>query len=121
MQTLQISQKKNVKECSILFKERSVLFSIYTYIYICLYISIYIYIYIYIYLYIFIEKRMERFAFFCKRTKHSRVLLHSLQKEVAFFAFFYVLCKRMLHSLRSFGSHKSPKTQKKNGKERCVL
>ena len=30
------------------------------------------------------------------------ILLHSLQKNVAFFAFFYVLCKRMLHSLRSF-------------------
>ena len=51
--------------------------------------------------------------------KHSRVLLRSLHKNVAFFAFFYVLCKRALHSLcsfpffrkererteRSFGSH----------------
>ena len=46
------------------------------------------------------------------------VLLRSLQKNVAFFAFFYVLKKRM-H--RSFGSHKSPKTRKKNVKEHCVL
>ena len=30
------------------------------------------------------------------------VLFRSLQKNVAFFAFFYVLCKRTLHSLRSF-------------------
>ena len=38
---------------------------------------------------------MERFAFFCKRTKHSHIFLHSLQKKVAFFAFFaffYILC-----------------------------
>ena len=92
-------------------------------IYIYLYISIYISIYIYIY----IEKRTERSAFFCKRMKHSRVLLHSLQKNIAIFALFYVLCKRTLRSLRSFplfrkewkrtecsfGSHKSPKTKKK--------
>ena len=64
---------------------------------------------------------MECSAFFCKRTKCSRVLLRSLQKNVAFFAFFSVLCKRTLHSLRSFGSHKSPKTREKNGKERNVL
>ena len=50
---------------------------------------------------------------------------------MAFFAFFYVLCKRTLRSLRSFtflrkerirthptfGFHKSPKTQKKNAKK----
>jgi len=34
-----------------------------------------------------------------KRTKRSCVLL---QKNDTFFAFFYVLCKRTLHSLRSF-------------------
>ena len=59
-------------------------------------------------------------------------LLRSLQKNVAIF---HVLCKRTLHSLRfftflrkehkrthcSFWSHKSPKTRKKNVKERCVL
>ena len=45
---------------------------------------------------------MQCSAFFCKRMKHSRVLLRSLHKNVAFFAFFYVLCKRVLHSLRSF-------------------
>ena len=61
---------------------------------------------------------MQCSAFFCKRTKHSHILLCSLQKNVAFFC---VLCKRMLRSLRSFGSHKSPKTRKKNGKERCIL
>ena len=48
---------------------------------------------------IFIGKRTQRSAFFCKRTKRSSVLLHSLQKNVAFF---YVLCKRTLRSLRSF-------------------
>ena len=47
--------------------ERFVLFSIY--------ISIYIYIYIYV------KKRTERSAFFCKRKKRARVLLHSLQKK----------------------------------------
>ena len=80
------------------------------------------------YLYIYIEKRT--FCVFCKRTKNSRVLLRSSQKKVAFFAFFYVLCKRLLHSLhsspflrkerkrthRSFGFYKSPKTQKKEWK-----
>ena len=90
---------------------------------------------------------MEHSGFFCKRMKCSRILLRSLQNNVAFFAFFYVLCKRSSHSLRSlcslrsfpffrkewkrtersFGSHKSPKTCKraekngmffkKNGKE----
>ena len=58
---------------------------------------------------------MERSAFFCKRTKRSRVLLRSLQKNVAFFAFFYFFCKRMLRSLRSFLFFR------KNGKERNIL
>ena len=54
------------------------------------------------------------------------VLLRSLQKKVAFFAFIDVLCKRMLRSFRSFtflrkegkrwhcsfGFFKSPKTRK---------
>ena len=66
------------------------------------------------------KKEWNILAFFCKRTKRSHVLLPSLQKSVLFFAFFSVLCKRTLRSLRSFGSHKSPKTQKKNGKERNV-
>ena len=78
---------------------------------------------------------MQYSAFFCKTTKRSSILLCSLQKNETFSAFFYVLCKRMLCSLRSFtslkkewkrtqrsfGSHKSPKTRKKNVKERCVL
>ena len=55
-----------------------------------------LYIYIYLYISIYIEKRKQ---------------------GSAFFAFFYVLCKR---TLRSFGFHKSPKTEKKNGKERNV-
>ena len=74
---------------------------------------------------------MEHSAFFCKRTKRSRVLLRSLQKNVAFFGFFSVLCKSSLRSFpffrkdrkrteHSFGSHKSPKAQKKNGKGRNV-
>ena len=96
---MQFLQKKNVKEHSVLFKECSVLFSIY----------------IYIYLTIYIEKRTEG------------TFSRSFAKERNVLAFFYVLCKRMLRSLcsfllfakenrrslRSFGSHKSPKTRKK--------
>ena len=77
--------------------------------------------YLYTYIYIYIEKRTEHSAFFAKEQK---VLV-----------LFYVLCKRKELSLRSFpffwkerkrtersfGSHKSPKTQKKNEKERNVL
>ena len=73
-------------------------------------------------------------AFFFKRAKRPRVLFCSLQKNVAFFAFFSVLCKRTLCSLyffpffrkerkrmeRSSGSHKLPKTREKNRKERNV-
>ena len=77
-------------------KERDFLFSQYIYIYISIDIYICISIYRYIYLYIYIEHS----AFFCKRTKRSRILLH-------FFAFFYVLCKR---TVCSFGFYKSPKT-----------
>ena len=57
--------------------------------------SIYIYIYI-------LKKERNALAFFCKRTKRSCVLFPSLQKNVAFFAFCSVLCKRTLRSLRSF-------------------
>ena len=85
-------------------KELNVLFQ---YIYLYIYISIYIYIYIYISLYIYIYWKKERnvlhsFAFFWKRTKRSRVLLRSLQKNETFSAFFYILCKKTMHSLRSF-------------------
>ena len=139
-----ISQKKERKRTVhsflIIKKNLTLFFAIYIYIYIYLYISIYFYIsvyiyiqYIYIYLYIYIEKKkakfcvlLHSFAFFCKRMKHSRVLLCSLQKNETFSEFFHVLCKRMLRSLRSFmflrkerkrthrsfGSHKVPKTQK---------
>ena len=58
---------------------------------------------------------LRSFTFFAKERCVLCVLLHSLLKNVAFFAFFYVLKKR-LH--RSFGSHKSPKTLKKYIKER---
>ena len=37
-----------------------------------------------------------------KRTQHSCVLLHSLWKNVSFFAFFYILYQRMFRSLHSF-------------------
>ena len=79
-----------------------------------------------IYLYIYIEKKNEDWACVLLRSFAKErcilcvlcVLLRSLQKNVAFFAFFYALKKRM-H--RSFGFHKSPKTRKKNAKECCVL
>ena len=78
---MQISQKKNIKERSVLFirlkKNLTFLFQ-----------------YIYIYLYIYIEKRMQHSAVFCKRTKHSRVFFTFFAKKILFFAFFYVLCKR---------------------------
>ena len=78
-------KKKNIKECSVLFirlkKSFNVLFSIYIYIYMYLYIFIYIYIYI---------------------LKKERNVLRSFAKERKILAVFYVLCKRMLHSLRSF-------------------
>ena len=106
--------------------ECSVLFSIY------IYIGIYIYIYQYEYIYLL---------------KKEWNVLRSFAKEQNVLAFFCVLCKRTLRSLRfftffakeccvslcsfpifikerkrmelSFGSHKSLKTQKKkNGKER---
>ena len=67
-------------------------------------ISIYLYISIYIFIYILKKERnvLRSFAFFSKRMKRSCVLLHSLQKNETFSAFFYILCKRMLSSLRSF-------------------
>ena len=119
-------EKKNGKERSVLFirlKKNLKFFFQYIFIYIYLYISIYC-ISIYINIYIYWKKEFSvllSFAFFCKRIKRSRVLLRSLQKNETFSAFIYVLCKRMLYSLRSFGFHKSPKTQKKNTKEQCVL
>ena len=61
-----------------------------------------------------LKKRTQRSAFFCKRTKCSRVLLRSLQKNVAFFAFFYNLCKRTLRSFPFF-------RKEWNGKEWKVL
>ena len=81
-----------------------------------LYISIHQYIYIYISINIYLKKEQglgmrsfQKNATFC-------VLL---QKNVAFFALFYVLCKRTLHSLHSFLFLK--KRTQNNAKERCVL
>ena len=112
-------------------KNLTFFFAIYIYIYIYIYLYIYVDIYLYISIYIYWKKErnvLRSFAFFCKRTKRSRVLLRSLQKNETFSAFFYVLCKRTLRYLRSFtflwkerkrthcffGSHKSPETRKKN-------
>ena len=78
--------KKNVKRT-----ESSVRFSIYIHIYMSIYIFIYLYIYLYISIYI-LKIRTQHSAFFCRRTKRSRVLLRSLQNNIAFFS---VLKKRM--------------------------
>ena len=88
-------------------------------------IYIYISICIYIYLYIYIEKKNAMFG----------ILLHSFAKERNVLALFYVLCKRMKHSLCSFtffskerivlvgliSRQKLKKRIQKNVKERCVL
>ena len=73
-------------------------------IYLYIYIYIYLYIqYIYIYLYIHIYwKENGTFWVLLQKNKTFSRSLHSLHKNVAFFAFFYALCKRMLRSLRSF-------------------
>ena len=80
--------------------------------YIFIYISIYIYKYLYISIYIYWKKERN---VLCSIAKEHNVLVFfkSLQKNVAFFAFFYLLCKRMLRSLHSFGFRKSPKTRNK--------
>ena len=122
-------------------KEHSVLFSIYIYIYISiyiyiyLYISIYIYIYIYIYLYIYIEKKNATFCVLLQKNETFLCSFTFFAKERNVLCILFLSCKRMLHSLhsftflrkecermhRSFGTHKSPKTQKKNVKECCIL
>ena len=69
---MQILHKKNLKERSVLFKERSILFSIFIYIYI--YIYLYIFIHISIYIYIYIEKRTEKNGtFLLKNGKEQNV------------------------------------------------
>ena len=79
-------------------------FEIYIYIvYIFIFIySIYIYLYICLYLYI---------SIYIYWKKESNVL-HSFAKERNILTFFYVLCKRTKHSLRSFTVF---------AKERCIL
>ena len=99
-------KKKNVKECIVLFirLKQNLTFCfqnifIYIYIYIFIYMSIYIYIYIlkknptFCGLLQKNETFSHSFAFFAKRNILC-VLFHSLQKNVAFFAFFSVLKKR---------------------------
>ena len=58
---------------------------------------------------------LHSFTFFIKERCVLCVLLHSLKKNVAFFAFFYILYKRTQCSLRSFWFYK------KNVKEWCIL
>ena len=102
-------KKKKVKERSVLFirlKNNLTFFcNIYLYIYIFMYIYISVYIYIYVSIYLYIEKKKATFCvllqknetflrslmFFAKEQKVLCVLLHSLQKNVAFSAFFYIL------------------------------
>ena len=67
------------------------------------------------------ETFSRSFTSFAKERNVLCFLLRSWQKNVAFFAFFYVLKKRTQKTHHSFGSHNSPKTRKKNVKERCVL
>ena len=114
-----------------------------------IHIYTYISIYLYISVYIYIEKKNEGWAMgMCSFQKNATfcVLLHSfakercilcivlrsLQKNVAFFVFFYVLYKRTLHSLHSYkflrkkrsvllGLISRQKLEKKNAKEICVL
>ena len=72
--------------------------SLYNYIYLHIYIYISVYIYIsikfYIYLYIDIEKKNATFYVFAKERNVLCIILCSLQKNIAFFAFFYILKKR---------------------------
>ena len=94
---MQISQKKCKSTQRSFYKvkkELNFLFSIYIYTYTYLYISIYIYLYIYQYVYIYI------FIYW--------------KKECNVLRSFLCLRKKRKRSHRSFGSHKSPKTQKKN-------
>jgi len=79
------------------------------------------------FLYILLKRTLHSLTFFAKDLWVLYVLLRSLQENVAFSTFFYVLCKRMQRSLRSFmffrkerkrtqhsfGFHKSPKMTKK--------
>ena len=108
---------------------------IFIYIYIYIYISFYIYIYLYISIYLLISLYLYKYIEE-EKTQHSVFFCFLLQKNETFwcsFMFFateqnvlcvfYVLCKRILHSLcsftflrkeckrthLSFGSHKSPK------------
>jgi len=61
------------------------------------------------------------FMFFWNECCVLCVLLHSFEKNAAFFAFFTFFWKERKRMQHVFGFHKSPKTPKKNAKERCVL
>ena len=106
--------KKNVLFCNIYLYIYTVSLYIYIYLYISIYIHIYQYIYQYIYKYILKKKRGlgNGHAFFSKECNvlHSFakehcvlcILFCSLQKNVALFAFFYILKKRMQKNASSF-------------------
>ena len=110
---MQSRKKKNVKERSILFirlKKNVPFFFQY------IFISIYIYIYIY----------LKKNATFCVLVQKNKTFSRSFtffakercilcKRMLLFFAFFSVLCKRTLCSLRSFPFFK------KNGKERNIF
>ena len=66
------------------------------------------------YIYIYIEKKNATFCILLqKNTTSLCILLRSLQKNVAFSAFFYVLKKITQKNASFFGSHMSPKTRKR--------
>ena len=67
------------------------------------------------------ETLSRSFTLFAKEQNILCVLLRSLQKNIAFSAFFYVFKKTTQKNASFFGSHKSPKTGKKNIKECCIL
>ena len=106
--------KRTVQSFLRLKKNLTIFFAIYMYlhryislhIYIYLYTDIYLYISIYIYIYVLIKKNAtfcvlfqkietfsRSFTFFAKEWNVLCVLLRSLQKNFAFFVFFYVLKK----------------------------
>ena len=62
------------------------------------------------------QHSLHSFTFFIKERSVLCVLLHSLKRNAAFFAFFYFLYKR---TLRSFWFHKSYKNDRISQKKEC--
>ena len=86
------------------------------YLYISIYIFIYIYISIYIYIYILKKRTWVGHAFFyvlCKRMLHSLRSFTFFAKVRCILCVLYVLKKELKRMHRSFGFHKSPKTRKR--------